>query len=166
MLQALLRDEVIKKCRALPAPAPDEDDVEPVAASGGGLGVDSAPRRAGLLIPGTEAAKKARMVALTGRDASVVSDAGADKDKAAAVREEDEFFKGVTLGLDRGESVDSSLLVMRVLTLSTDDQLDEDENVHNFEVNANDIEVRVEILDMTPYRVQADLPPCLPAARP
>lgn len=110
MLQRLLRDPIIKEARALPAPLEEDERL----GGGGGigdLGKDVGPRRAGLVIPGTEAAKKARMGANGGsiaREASVVGGI-AEGDQAIGegtsgppAREEDDFFKGVEMGLDKG----------------------------------------------------------------
>jgi len=80
------------------------------------MGRDVAPKRAALVIPGTEAAKRLRLGAAAGagagvRDGSVgvaaEGDAVGEKGKEKApVREEDDFFKGVAgLGLDTGESL-------------------------------------------------------------
>lgn len=106
MLQRLLRDPTIKAARAI---QPAEGAA---AAAGDGeiaMGRDVGPRRAGLVIPGTEAAKKARLG--QGRDASVAAGekegeaeaAGQQKGPVPPVREEDDFFKGVGLGMDNGK---------------------------------------------------------------
>lgn len=93
------------------------------------MGRDVAPKRAALLIPGTEAAKRARLgvaAGASGRDGSV--GAGAEEKDAlvgekgkgkAPIREEDDFFKGVDLGLGTGES----LLFLSPLLTSTPDPL-------------------------------------------
>lgn len=102
MLQRLLRDPVIKSARAiLPVPGAEVDagEVE--------MGRDVAPKRAALLIPGTEAAKRARMGAAGGSvapEAATTEGADVVAEKAKApVREEDDFFMGVGL-LDTGQS--------------------------------------------------------------
>ena len=122
MLQRLLRDPVIKSARAiLPA------EGAAAAAAGGAegevaMGRDVGPRRAGLVIPGTEAAKKARLGG--GREgSSAVGEkegegdaAGGKKGPVPPVREEDDFFKGVGLGMDNGEFTLSSQDMMRERT--------------------------------------------------
>lgn len=89
-----------------------------------------------MVIPGTEAAKKARQGVAGG---SITPGAGQgqglveEKDGTGEMGEdeivirrevEDEFFKGVDVGLEK------------------DDQLDEDEDVHTFEIQSTEIEVR------------------------
>jgi DNA excision repair protein ERCC-3 len=109
MLQRLLRDPIIKGARAVAEEIVDENE--------GGvaeLGKDVGARRAGLVIPGTEAAKKARLGAKGGsiaKEASVVGGLaegdqavgeGASAQAQIPAREEDDFFKGVEMGLEKG----------------------------------------------------------------
>lgn len=166
MLQRLLRDPVIKGARVDASAENEQQQPAPGQAGEDAIvGRDQAPRRAGLVIPGTQAAKKARLDALVGSTASSgwareasstplpVGDAERnDPDGVrAAVREEDDFFKGVTVGLDKGASFLCRLHLpggqARTSTdlavgQPTDDQLDEDEDVHTFEIKPTDIEVR------------------------
>lgn len=131
MLQRLLRDPVIKSARAILPGAPGAEGGGSGSDVGGEveMGRDVAPKRAALLIPGTEAAKRARLgvaAGASGRDGSV--GAGAEEKDAlvgekgkgkAPIREEDDFFKGVDLGLGTGES----LLFLSPLLTSTPDPL-------------------------------------------
>ncbi|CDZ98139.1 dna repair helicase rad25 [Phaffia rhodozyma] len=132
LLQRLLRDDVIKKARALP-PISGSQNGTPLTGSNSGLGRDIAPKRAGLVIPGTEAAKKARL-GIAGGSVTPGAGQGQQLEEAKETTEmgddeilirrevEDEFFKGVDVGLEK------------------EDQLDEDEDVHTFEIQPAEIE--------------------------
>ena len=121
MLQRLLRDPVIKSARAI---LPAEGAAAAAAGAEGevAMGRDVGPRRAGLVIPGTEAAKKARLGGRREGSSAVVEKegegdaAGGKKGPVPPVREEDDFFKGVGLGMDNGEFTLSSQDMMRERT--------------------------------------------------
>lgn len=130
LLQTLLRDEIIKAARAT-----NVEVADPLDGEAGGMGRDAGPRRAGLVIPGTEAAKLARRVAngigpsrqeQEAEEARLAAEKEKEEAADASIRREvdDEFFKGVELGLEK------------------DDGLDEDEDVHTIEIKPTEIEVR------------------------
>lgn len=144
LLQTLLRDEIIKAARATNVEVADAQDGE-----AGGMGRDTGPRRAGLVIPGTEAAKLARRVAngigptrqeQEAEEARLAAEKEKEEAADASLRQEvdDEFFKGVELGLEK------------------DDGLDEDEDVHTIEIKPTEIEVRPGQVSHRPLEILFD----------
>lgn len=133
LLQTLLRDDIIKNARVTGV------EVDPTVELGGvgGMGREAGPKRAGLVIPGTEAAKQARKVqngvgSTRAEQEAEEARLAAEKEKEEAADDEirrevdDEFFKGVELGLEK------------------DDGMDEDEDVHTIEIKPTEIEVPLE----------------------
>ncbi|GAA5917223.1 hypothetical protein JCM8208_002643 [Rhodotorula glutinis] len=135
-LRILLRDDVIAKARV----PPDEQLARDGAAAQAngtatatfGLEKDKAPTRAGLVIPGTSKGDGAAAVA------GAVGGQEAGKDGAAQMsREEEDLFTAV-VGLDK------------------EDQMDDDDEVHSFEVREAEIEaVKRRCLDLD-YRMMEE----------
>jgi DNA excision repair protein ERCC-3 len=90
-LRILLRDEIVAKARVVPVEGEGDTTGGKGETATYGLEKDKAPKRAGLVIPGTKAA-----------GAPVVEEPGADKEKEKAAVEDDLFTSVV--GLEKGQS--------------------------------------------------------------
>ncbi|GAA6004367.1 hypothetical protein JCM10207_000688 [Rhodosporidiobolus poonsookiae] len=128
-LRILLRDEVIARARV-----PPEEQAQAGADAGTatfGLEKDKAPTRAGLVIPGTGKGDKEGAAGAAG-----VQD-GADKGKGKATTAEEDLFTAV-VGLEK------------------EDDIDDDDSVHAFEIRESEIEaVKRRCLDLD-YRMMEE----------
>ncbi|KAL7343894.1 tRNA guanine-N1-methyltransferase [Rhodotorula toruloides] len=128
-LRILLRDEVIAKARVPPEEQQqaDKDGAAPTATFG--LETAKAPTKAGLVIPGTSKAGP--------QNGQAGANGEAGKDKPQRTQEEEDLFTAV-VGLEK------------------EDDMDDDDEVHSFEVRESEIEaVKRRCLDLD-YRMMEE----------
>ncbi|GJN91547.1 hypothetical protein Rhopal_004570-T1 [Rhodotorula paludigena] len=139
-LRILLRDDVIAKARVPPDEQLARDGAAAAAAGGAtfGLEKDKAPTRKGLVIPGTsKAAPGAEGKAGAQEGAGAAGVQGAEAGAAERTQEEEDLFTAV-VGLDK------------------EDQMDDDDEVHSFEIRESEIEaVKRRCLDLD-YRMMEE----------
>ncbi|KAM0754636.1 DNA repair helicase rad25 [Meredithblackwellia eburnea MCA 4105] len=115
-LRILLKDEIISKARALPNEADAAKEGQGTATYG--IETDKAPKRAGLVIPGTKTATQ-------GKDGS--AEEGGEKGKEAEGK-----------GKEKEKSDED--LFSAVVGLEREDDMEDDEDVHAFEIQEAEIE--------------------------
>lgn len=156
-LRILLRDEVIAKARVPPeVTAQEERDKDGTATFG--LEKDKAPSRAGLIIPGTKEAGAPTLPGQKDTGAGADGKAG-DRDKGQEKTTDEDLFTTV-VGLEKGERsrlcTSISSIDTRRLTPFADDDVDDDDEVHAFEIQEAEIEaVKRRCLDLD-YRMMEE----------
>ena len=172
-LRILLRDKVIADARVPPEEQRARDGaaggaVPPGGTATYGLEKEKAPTRAGLVIPGTsKAAAAAATTGATGTNGAAGGEGGANGQAGPSGRtqEEEDLFTAV-VGLEkgwsagpsstRGQSLGDSKLTVPPLRLETEDDMDDDDEVHSFEIRESEIEaVKRRCLDLD-YRMMEE----------
>lgn len=163
-LRILLRDKVIAESRVPPEEqrardgvAADGSGVPPGGTATYGLEKEKAPTRAGLVIPGTS-----KQVAANGKGDAANGGANGEPANSGRTQEEEDLFTAV-VGLEKGQFLPGpspctpeSLSADATVRCCAEDDMDDDDEVHSFEIRESEIEaVKRRCLDLD-YRMMEE----------